>query len=87
MRVILDKKLRNVGYEVGGEITPNLNTVGGRALAGWLRNGVPGLRGRTDGEMAVDEHVVIPPTEPLFGLALLEHMAGDLGWTVQEVRA
>lgn len=44
----------------------------GSELARWFREGVPGRRGRLDGPLAIDEPTTIPPSDRLFGLAVLE---------------
>jgi 8-oxo-dGTP diphosphatase len=52
-------------------------------LAGWLRGGVPGLEGVIDGDHITEAAVVVKPSSPWFGLALLDHF-DRIGWTTRE---
>jgi hypothetical protein len=53
----------------------------GQQLAEWLKQGVPGLRGVEEGDVISEQPITVPPQDPFFGLALLDHMA-ELGWQV-----
>lgn len=69
--------------ERDGEIVP-ADSPQGVKVAFWLVAGVPGLRGRIDGDLIHDETSVVPPKDPLFGLALLEHFE-ELGWEARPI--
>lgn len=70
------------GTEDNGDITPADNA-DGRQLGEWLIGGVPGLTPVERGETIVEEWGVITSSDPLFGLALLEHFE-RIGWDVRE---
>ncbi len=77
---VFDNEGNPAGKEEDGYITTTPNIAGAR-LADWIVNGVPGIRGEVDGDDVIDSETVIKPTEPLFGLALLDHF-DRLGWSV-----
>ena len=52
-------------------------------LQEWLTNGVPGQRGKVEDDIATDAMELIPPMDPLFGLALLEHFE-NINWSVMD---
>jgi hypothetical protein len=64
------------GTEQGGVVTPH-----NEDLASWLSGGVPGKQGVIAGAYIVDQDTVVPPTDPMFGLALLDHF-DSLDWVV-----
>ena len=52
-----------------------------QAVSYWEQHGVPALRGSVEGDQVIDRPEVVPPTDPFFGLALLDHLE-RLGWDV-----
>lgn len=53
----------------------------GPELAEWMADGVPGIRGVEVGDILTEVEMLIPTSDPLFGLAVLEH-AERIGWRI-----
>jgi predicted ABC-type ATPase len=69
------------GQEAGQLADDGAVMQAGPELAAWLRDGVPGIRGVEHGDIRTEAQVTIPPTDPLFGLAVLEHVE-RIGWRI-----
>jgi hypothetical protein len=82
MQAIYDDLKQLAGIEKAGTITHH-DSGPGIKLKVWLEWGVPCLKGILQGEEAVEQVTVCPPDDPLFSLALWEHLE-RLNWKVVE---
>lgn len=69
------------GQEAGQLAADGAVLQAGPELADWLRDGVPGIRGVEHDGIRSEVETLIPTSDPLFGLAVLEH-AERIGWRV-----
>ncbi len=82
---IYDGHGRPVADIDGAELVPRPNTPSTDEIAGWLKDGVPALKGRKTGAEIAEEWGVVRPDEPGFGLAVLEAVE-RMGWTIGGVQ-
>lgn len=83
-RHIYDSSGIYAGTETDGVITTSF-TDGGVMLKGWMEGGCPGMTSVIDGDTIYDMPTTIYPTDPLFGLALIECMEAK-DWFIAEVK-
>lgn len=79
--IIYDAQGERAGLVLGNEVLPT-QTPSGERLGRWLQFGVPGMRGTVAGHLIVDKPIIVKPHDPLFWLALTDHL-DEIDWTMK----